>query len=262
MVFNVLLIYGAILVLFLLSGVRIIFEYKRGLKFRFGKYVSSLQPGFRWIVPLIETLQIVDIRVITNNILSQEVMTEDNVPCSIDGVLFFRIEDPEKAILEVEDYKFAITQLAQAALRDVCGKVELDTILSKREEIGKNIREIVELETSVWGILIIDVKIKDIQLPENMRRMMANQAEAERSRRARVILADAEEQAADMLLAAGKKIDQSPSAIKLRLYQTLANIASEKNSTILFPFPEEVLPRPAHKDKEGANGTNSILEKF
>ena len=231
--------------LFFLGGVRIVFEYKRALKFRFGKYIKVLEPGFRWIVPIMDSIQSVDIRVITINILSQEVMTEDNVPCSIDGVVFFRIDDPERAVLEVEDYKFAITQLAQAALRDVCGKVELDTILSKREEIGKNIREIVENETSEWGILIIDVKIKDIQLPENMRRMMANQAEAERSRRARIILAEAEEQAATQLLSAGKLIDQSPSAIKLRLYQTLANIASEKNSTILFPFPEEVLPRVA-----------------
>jgi len=236
-----------ILGIFLLTGIRIIFEYKRAIKFRFGKYVKTLNPGFRWIIPFIETIQIVDIRVITFNIDSQEVMTEDNVPCSIDGVVFFKIYDPERAVLEVEEYKFAITQLAQAALRDVCGKVELDTILSKREEMGKNIKEIVELETKEWGIEINDVKIKDIQLPENMRRMMANQAEAERSRRARIILALAEEQAAAKLLEAGKLIDQSPSAIKLRLYQTLSNIAAEKNSTILFPFPEEMLPNQEKK---------------
>ncbi|MFA8437272.1 MAG: slipin family protein [Marinifilaceae bacterium] len=245
---NVLLTLFVIFTLFLFSGIRIIFEYKRALKFRFGKYIKILEPGFRWIIPIVETINIVDIRVITINIDSQEVMTEDNVPCSIDGVVFFKINDPEKAVLEVEEYKFAIMQLAQAALRDVCGKVELDTILSKREEMGKNIKSIVEKETQEWGIVIIDVKIKDIQLPENMRRMMANQAEAERSRRARIILALAEEQAAENLLTAGKLIDKSPSAIKLRLYQTLANIASEKNSTILFPFPEEVLPREPKED--------------
>ena len=165
-----------ILVLFFLSGVRIIYEYKRALKFRFGRYVKTLQPGFRWVIPLVETIQVVDIRVITINIISQEVMTEDNVPCSIDGVVFFKINDPEKAVLEVEQYGFAITQLAQAALRDICGKVELDTILSKREEMGQDIKRIVEQETHEWGIEIIDVKIKDIQLPENMKRMMANQA--------------------------------------------------------------------------------------
>ena len=237
------LILTFLIIIFLLSGIRIVFEYKRALKFRFGKYIKTLQPGFRWIIPIVETIQTVDIRVITINIISQEVMTEDNVPCSIDGVVFFKIEDPEKAVLEVEEYNFAITQLSQAALRDVCGKVELDTILSKREEMGNNIKTIVEHETKDWGIDIIDVKIKDIQLPENMKRMMASQAEAERSRRSRVILAEAENQAADKLLEAGLKIDESPSAIKLRLYQTLSNIAAEKNSTILFPFPEEVLPR-------------------
>ncbi len=243
-----LFVIGVLFGLFLLSGIRIIFEYKRALKFRFGKYIKTLQPGLRWIIPLVETVQSVDIRVITINIVSQEVMTEDNVPCSIDGVVFFKILDPEKAVLEVEEYRFAITQLSQAALRDVCGKVELDTILSKREEMGNNIKQIVMQETVIWGIDIIDVKIKDIQLPENMKRMMANQAEAERSRRARIILALAEEQAAGKLLEAGKLIDQSPSAIKLRLYQTLSNIASEKNSTILFPFPEEVLPRNPKKE--------------
>ncbi len=238
------LVFGIIL----LAGIRIVYEYKRALKFRFGKYIKTLQPGFRWIIPFVETIQVVDIRVITINVVSQEVMTEDNVPCSIDGVVFFRINNPEKAVLEVEEFAFAITQLSQAALRDVCGKVELDTILSKREEMGKNIKSIVEKETHEWGIEIKDVKIKDIQLPENMRRMMANQAEAERSRRARIILAEAEEQAAGKLLEAGLQIDKSPSAIKLRLYQTLSNIAAEKNSTILFPFPEEVLPRKTKKE--------------
>lgn len=242
------LLIGLVIGLFLLAGIRVIFEYKRALKFRFGKYITTLKPGLQWIIPLVETIEVVDIRVITINIISQEVMTEDNVPCSIDGVVFFKINDPEKAVLEVEEYTFAITQLSQAALRDVCGKVELDTILSKREEMGNNIKQIVEVETGGWGIDIIDVKIKDIQLPENMKRMMANQAEAERSRRARIILALAEEQAAGKLLEAGKLIDQSPSAIKLRLYQTLSNIAAEKNSTILFPFPEEVLPRKSSEN--------------
>lgn len=247
---NPLMLFVIIFILFLFFGIRIVFEYKRALKFRFGKYVKILNPGFRWVIPLVETIQIVDIRVITINIVSQEVMTQDNVPCSIDGVVFFKINNPEKAVLEVEEYKFAITQLSQAALRDVCGKVELDTILSKREEMGKNIKNIVDQETQEWGIEINDVKIKDIQLPENMKRMMANQAEAERSRRAKIILALAEEQAAGKLLEAGKLIDQSPSAIKLRLYQTLSNIAAEKNSTILFPFPEEVLPRRGKQEKD------------
>lgn len=235
--------------LFLLLGIRIVFEYKRALKFRFGSYVKLLNPGLRWIVPFVETVQFVDMRVITINIPTQEIMTQDNVPCKINGVLFFRIMDATKAILEVEDYNFAISQLAQSSLRDVSGRVELDTILSKREELGENIRAIVDKETEEWGIAILDVKIKDIELPENMKRSMANQAEAERSRRARIILADAEKQAAQALVEAGKLIDQSPASIKLRLYQTLSDIAAEKNSTIVFPFPEEVLYRKEEKKK-------------
>jgi len=236
-------ILGAAIVIFLLAGIRVVYEYKRAVQFRFGKYVALLRPGLRWIIPVIDRIQVVDIRVITINIEKQEVMTQDNVPCHINGVLFFRINDATKAVLQVENFVFAITQMAQATLRDVCGKVELDTILSKREELGRDIKSIVERETEQWGISIQDVKIKDIELPENMKRSMANQAEAERSRRARVILAEAEKQAADKLLEAGKIIDQSPSAIKLRLYQTLSNIASEKNSTIVFPFPEEILSK-------------------
>ncbi len=244
-----LIILGVVIVFFL-GGVRIVFEYKRALKFRFGKYIKILKPGIRWIIPLIETAQFVDIRVITINILSQEVMTMDNVPCRVDGVLFYKIINAELAVLEVENYDFAITLLAQAALRDVCGKVDLDTILSKREEMGMNIKSIVDSVTQDWGISIIDVKIKDIELPENMKRSMANQAEAERSRRARVILALAEKQAANKLLEAGLIIDKSPSAIKLRLYQTLADIAAEKNSTIVFPFPEEILSYPRKKEEK------------
>jgi len=238
-----------LLLVFLFGGIRIVYQYKRAVKFRFGRFVKVLEPGFRWIIPVVETVQIVDIRVITINIPTQEIMTRDNVPSKINGVLFFEIKDPKRAVLEVLDYEFAISQLSQAALRDVCGKVELDTILSRRDEMGENIREMVADEIKNWGIVVLDVKIKDIELPENMKRSMANQAEAERSRRARIILAEAEQQAAHKLVEAGKLIDESPSAIKLRLYQTLADIASEKNSTIIFPFPEEILYKKK-KDKE------------
>ncbi|MCQ0110535.1 slipin family protein [Zhouia amylolytica] len=249
------------LIAIFLSGIRIVFEYKRALKFRFGSYIKVLNPGFRWIIPFVETTQLVDMRVITINITTQEIMTQDNVPCKINGVLFYKIINATQSILEVENYDFAISQLAQASLRDVCGKVELDTILSKREEIGNNIREIVDAETKDWGITILDVKIKDIELPENMKRSMANQAEAERSRRARIILADAEKQAAHALLEAGELIDKSPSSIKLRLYQTLADIAAEKNSTIVFPFPEEVLYQKEKSDKRNNKGTKKRKSK-
>lgn len=228
-------------IIFLLLGIRVINQYERGVKFRLGRFVGILEPGFRWIIPIIERIQKVDIRVITVDIPSQEVMTKDNVPIRVNGVVFFRVLEAEKAVLEVEDYRYAVAQLSQSALRDMCGKAELDTVLAKREEIGHKIKEIVDKETDPWGIKITDVKIKDIELPENMKRAMAHQAEAERDRRARVILAEAEKQAAQKLLEAGKIIDRSPSALKLRLYQTLSDIAAEKNSTIVFPFPEEML---------------------
>ncbi len=223
------------------AGIRIIDQYDRGVKFRFGKFAGVLEPGFRWIIPIVDRIEKVDIRVITADVPSQEVMTQDNVPIKVNGVVFFKVLRADQAVLEVEEYKYAVSQLAQSALRDMCGKAELDDVLAKREEIGKKIREVVDEETDPWGIKVTDVKIKDIELPENMKRAMAHQAEAERDRRARIILAEAERQAAQGLLDAGRIIDKSPASLKLRLYQTLSEIASEKNSTIVFPFPEELM---------------------
>ncbi len=236
----VMTIIGLIL-LILILGFRVINQYERGVKLRFGRYVSTIEPGLRWIIPFIDRLIRVDIRILATDIPSQEIMTKDNVPIRINGVVFYKVISAEKAVLEVEDFYYAVSQLAQSALRDMCGKAELDLILAEREEIGQKIQEIVDKETDEWGIKVTDVKIKDIELPENMKRAMAYQAEAERNRRARVILAEAEKQAAQRLLEAGEIIDQSPSAIKLRLFQTLSEIAAEKNSTIVFPFPEEML---------------------
>jgi regulator of protease activity HflC (stomatin/prohibitin superfamily) len=240
-----------LLIIFFL-GVRIINEYERGVKFRLGKYVGTLTPGFNWIIPGIERVVKVDMRIITVDIPSQEIMTQDNVPIKVNGVVFFKVGVAAKAILEVEKYSFAVSQLSQAALRDMTGKAELDNVLAKREEIGRKIKIQVDKETDPWGIKVTDVKIKDIELPQNMKRAMAHQAEAERDKRARIILADAEKQAATKLLEAGKIVDQSGSALKLRLYQTLADIAAEKNSTIVFPFPEEMveLLRSRRNDKD------------
>jgi len=232
---------GIFALLLALSGIRIINQYERGVKFRLGRFVGVLGPGLRWIIPIIERLEKVDMRVVTIDIPSQEVMTEDNVPIKVNGVVFFRVSDASKAILEVEDYKYAVSQLSQSALRDMCGRAELDIILAKREEIGSKIKNIVDKETDPWGIKVTDVKIKDIELPENMKRAMAHQAEAERDRRARIILAEGEAQAAKKLTEAAKVIEKTPEALQLRLYQTLSDIAAEKNSTIIFPFPLEML---------------------
>jgi regulator of protease activity HflC (stomatin/prohibitin superfamily) len=237
-------------VLIFFSGIRIINQYERGVKFRLGKYVGTLAPGFSWIIPIIERVHKIDIRVVATDIPSQEVMSRDNVPMKVNGVVFFKVIDAAKAVLEVEHFAFAISQLAQSALRDMAGKEELDSVLAKREEIGEKIKKVIDTETDPWGVKVTDVKIKDIELPENMKRAMAHQAEAERDRRARIILAQAEEQAARKLQEAGSIIDKSPSALKLRLYQTLSEISAEKNSTIVFPFPEEMLEFFSKKKKE------------
>jgi len=231
-------------------GIRIVNQYERAVKLRLGKYVKTLQPGFRWIIPIIERVIKVDIRVITTDIPSQEVITQDNVPMKVNGVVFFKVINAEKAVLEVEEYKYAISQLSQSALRDMAGKAELDMVLAKREEIGNQIQKVVDKETDPWGIKITDVKIKDIELPDNMKRAMAHQAEAERDRRARVINAEAEKQAAQKLVEAGKMMEKSPAALKLRMYQTMNDIAEEKNSTIIFPFPEEMLEYLKGKKKK------------
>ena len=230
-----------VVVVFILLGLRVVNQYERAVKFRLGRYVKTLHPGLRWIIPFIERIQKVDVRVIATDIPSQEVITKDNVPMKVNGVVFFRVTNSDKAVLEVEDYKYAISQLAQSALRDMVGKAELDSVLAKREEIGNQIQKIVDAETDPWGIKITDVKIKDIELPENMKRAMAHQAEAERDRRARVINAEAEKQAAQKLVEAGKIMEKTPSALKLRFYQTLNDIAEEKNSTVVLPFPEEIV---------------------
>jgi regulator of protease activity HflC (stomatin/prohibitin superfamily) len=241
MVSSTVYILGGIALFILILGIRVVNQYERAVKFRFGRYIRTLKPGLRWIIPIIETIRKVDIRVIATDIPSQEVITKDNVPMKVNGVVFFKVINSEKAVLEVEEYKYAISQLSQSALRDMTGKAELDTVLAKREEIGNQIQKVVDTETDPWGIKITDVKIKDIELPENMKRAMAHQAEAERDRRARIINAEAEKQSAQKLLEAGNIISKSPSALKLRFYQTLNDIAEEKNSTILMPFPEEIL---------------------
>jgi regulator of protease activity HflC (stomatin/prohibitin superfamily) len=234
-----------------LMGFRVINQYQRAVKLRLGKYVKTLGPGLRWIIPGIDRIVKVDVRVIATDIPSQEVITKDNVPMKVNGVVFFKVINSDKAVLEVEDYKYAISQLAQSALRDMTGKAELDNVLAKREEIGEQIQKVVDKETDPWGIKVTDVKIKDIELPENMKRAMAHQAEAERDRRARVINAEAEKQASQKLREAGDILSKSPSSMKLRFYQTLNDIAEEKNSTIVLPFPEEFINMlKGYKDKK------------
>ncbi|MBN2094510.1 MAG: slipin family protein [Candidatus Aenigmarchaeota archaeon] len=212
-------------------------QYDKCVKFRLGKYVGTLEPGLRWYIPGIDDITEVDMRITPMDIRTQEVISEDNVTLYVNGVVFYRVESPEKAVLGVSDYKAAVAQLAQSALRDMCGKANLDDILTKREELGRKIKEIVDKETDVWGIDIADVKITDIFLPENMKRAMAKQAEAERERRAKVISAEGEVQAAKKLIEAARTLEGSKVAQNLRAYQALGEITGEGKSTIVFPYP-------------------------
>jgi regulator of protease activity HflC (stomatin/prohibitin superfamily) len=218
-------------------SVFILKEFERGVIFRFGRFGGIKGPGLRVIIPFVDKLIKVDQRVITMEIPTQDVITRDNVSVKVNAVLYFRVMDPAKALIQVENYNYATNQLAQTTLRSVCGEAELDDLLSKREEFNARIQEIIDAHTDPWGIKVSMVEIKHIDLPQEMQRAMARQAEAERERRGKVIQAEGEYQAAEKLTMAAKKMSESPATIQLRYLETLRDIASEHNSTILFPIP-------------------------
>ncbi len=230
-----------IIVLIILSSLKIVKQYERGVLFTLGKYSGVMQPGLRIVFPVIQSWERVDIRVKTVDIPSQEGVSKDNVSMKVNAVLYFKVQSADKAILEVEAFTFAVSQLAQTTMRNIVGEFELDEILQKREEISSKIQQIVDKDTDPWGIKIIKIEIKDIELPELMKRAMAHQAEAERDRRARVTLALGEQQAAQKLAEAGRIIGKEPAALQLRLFQTMSDVASEKNSTLVLPIPTELL---------------------
>lgn len=215
--------------------------YERGVLLRLGIFKDIRQPGLRFIIPLVDELIRVDQRVVTMDITPQDVITRDNVSIKVNAVLYFQVVDPEKAVLAVENYLYATSQIAQTTLRSICGEAELDDLLSKREEINHRVQEIIYRQTDPWGIKVTSVEVKDIDLPQEMRRAMARQAEAERERRAKVIQAEGEFQAADKLTAAAKIMATEGIAIQLRYLETLKQISAEHNSTILFPLPINLL---------------------
>jgi regulator of protease activity HflC (stomatin/prohibitin superfamily) len=227
--------------IYLLSGLRVIYQYERGVKFTFGSFRTVYLPGLRYVFSGFQTMRKVDLRVNTLDIPRQEVITKDNVSCQINAVIFYRVVQADKAVIEINNYNYAINQLAQSSLRDVVGTVELDTVLAKRDELGERIRKFVDEFTLPWGIHVLAVELKDVELPEEMKRSMAAQAEAERDRRARITLAEGEALAADRLLEAAKTIEQSPTALQLRLYQAMVRIGEENNSVIVLPVPIEIL---------------------
>jgi regulator of protease activity HflC (stomatin/prohibitin superfamily) len=225
----------------IISGIKILKEYERAVVFRLGRMVGARGPGLVYIIPGIEKMVKMDLRTVTMDIPPQDVITRDNVSVKVNAVLYFRVLEPNKAVREVENYLFATSQLAQVTLRSVCGQAELDELLAERERINNRIQEILDAQTDPWGIKVVLVELKHIDLPQEMQRAMAKQAEAERERRAKVIHADGEFQASQKLADAAAVIGQQPMALQLRFLQSLVEVASEKNSTTIFPVPIDLL---------------------
>ena len=235
---------SAVIVAFLLlliASIKQVNQYERGVKFRFGKYVGMMQPGWSIIIPIIERWVRIDIRIRTLDVEAQDCVSKDNISIKVNAVVYYHVQSADKAVLEVEDFAYAVSQLSQTTMRNIVGEFELDDILQRREKISKEIQGIVDKATDPWGIKVEKIELKDITLPDNMKRAMAAQAEAERDRRARITLAIGEEQAASKLAEAAKKISAQPAALQLRLFQTMSEIASERNSTIILPVPVELL---------------------
>jgi regulator of protease activity HflC (stomatin/prohibitin superfamily) len=226
-----------ILLLYALSGIRVIYQYERGVLFTLGRFSGILDPGLVWIIPGIQSLRKVDLRIQSIDIPPQEVMTKDNVPVKVNGVVFFRVEQPEKAILNVQDYLRATALYAQTVLRDVIGNVELDELLQKREEIGEKIRKIVDEITDAWGIDVSGVRLQDITIPEEIKSAIARQAEAEREKRAVIIKSEGEVVAAKNLEKAAEILAKAPDAITLRILHTLTTIAASPSQKILIVLP-------------------------
>jgi len=232
----------------LISGIKILKEYERGVVFRLGRMVGARGPGMVYIIPGIEKMVRMDLRTVTMDIPPQDVITRDNVSIKVNAVLYFRVIDPNLAVREVENYLFATSQLAQVTLRSVCGQGELDELLAEREKINTRIQDILDKQTDPWGIKVVLVELKHIDLPQEMQRAMAKQAEAERERRAKVIHAEGEFQASQRLADAAGVMASQPMALQLRYLQSLVEIASEKNSTTIFPVPIDLLTPFLKKD--------------
>ena len=226
-----------LLILFLSAAIKVLREYERGVVFRLGRVINTKGPGIIIIIPIVDKLIRVSLRLVAMDVPPQDVITKDNVSLKVNAVIYFRVMDPNNAIIEVENYLFATSQLAQTTLRSVCGQVELDELLSERDKINTTLQEILDKHTDPWGIKVSNVEVKHIDLPQEMQRAMAKQAEAERERRAKVINAEGEFQAAGKLREAAQTIQDFPYALQLRYLQTLREVSAENNSTTLFPIP-------------------------
>ncbi len=234
-------IVAGILFFFILFGLRIIDQYDRGVVLTLGKYTSTRQPGLTWLFIGFQRMIKIDMRITTTDIPQQEVITKDNVPVGINAVVYFQVQSAENAILNIKDYTLAVSQYAQAALRDVIGGIELDSLLSEREQIAEEIQKIVVAATQSWGVLVTDIKIQDIELPADMKRVMAKQAESERERRAVIIRAEGEFQASERLAQAAQVLSTTPGGLSMRTLQTIEKINPDPSKTVIFALPVEVL---------------------
>jgi len=238
--FNMTFFIVILVVMFLASAIKILNEYERGVIFRLGRLIGSKGPGLIILIPLIDKMQKVSLRLVTLDVPPQDIITKDNVSVKVNAVVYFRVVIPAKAIVDVENFLYATSQLAQTTLRSVCGEAELDDLLSEREKLNMKLQEILDRRTDPWGIKVANVEIKHIDLPDEMKRAMAKQAEAERERRAKVIHAEGEAQAA-VKLAEAAIVMSNPVALQLRYLQTLTEVATENNSTTIFPLPMELI---------------------
>jgi regulator of protease activity HflC (stomatin/prohibitin superfamily) len=238
---GVVVVLAFFLLIFLGSAIRILREYERGVIFRLGRLIAQKGPGLILLIPIIDRMVRVDLRTVTLNIPPQEVITRDNVPTRVNAVCYFRVIDPNKAIVEVENFLVATSQIAQTALRSVLGKAELDMLLSERERLNEDLQKIIDEQTEPWGVKVSIVEIKDVEIPEQMQRAMARQAEAERERRAKIINAEGEFQAAEKLSSAADIISKNPATLQLRYLQTLLEMGVNQNTTIVFPLPIDLI---------------------
>ena len=227
--------------LLIISGIKIIKEYERAVIFRLGRMVPARGPGIIYVIPLVEKMLRIDLRTVTMDVPPQDVLTRDNVSVKVNAVLYFRVLDPNRAIREVANYLFATSQLAQVTLRSICGQADLDELLAERDKINNRLQEILDTQTDPWGIKVVLVELKDIDLPQQMQRAIAKQAEAERERRAKVIHADGEFQASQKLADAAQVIAKQPTAMHLRFLQSLVQVAAENNHTVVVPIPIDLM---------------------
>lgn len=243
------IVVGLVVVVVFLLSIRIIPQWENGVRFRLGRLKDTLSPGLRFVVPLFDSVHRIDMRILTLDIPKQQVITKDNVPVTINGVVYFKVVEPQTAIIKVQDYVYAVSQYAQTALRDVVGGLSLDQVLGERAQLGKDIEEIVEKASKNWGIEVTDIKLQDIDMPEDLKRLMSRQASSEREKRATIIKAEGDRMAAENLAKAAETMARSPGAMQLRTLQTLDGLGPTASNTVVIAIPVEVMDLARNLDK-------------